>query len=76
MAKAPILGLESVLIFGIGWAFYSLSVQLSTESILISLTDLNSFPPRFWLIALFIYVAVFMTVRNMQKHSKKRSSRW
>jgi len=60
------LGRISVLIFGVGWTLYFLGAPLSPQSILISLTDAKSFPFQFWLIALVIFVAVFMTVRNMQ----------
>jgi hypothetical protein len=75
MAKAIVSGFISIVIFQVGWAWYILGAPASLESLLRALTDTNSFPLQFWLIALFIFAAVFMTVRNMQKHSKKRSSR-
>lgn len=75
MVKATVFGFISVLIFQVGWIWY-FAAPASPESILKSLADPSSFPLQFWLIALFIFVAVFMTVRNMQRHTKKRSSRW
>ena len=76
MVQATVWGVISVLTFGVGWSLYFLGAPPSLESILISLTDTKSFPLEFWLIAFVIFVAVFMTVRNMQKHGKKRRSRW
>jgi hypothetical protein len=76
MVQATVWGAISILTFGIGWTLYFLGAPPSLESILISLTDAKSFPLQFWLITLVIFVAVFITVRNMQKHSKKRRSRW
>jgi hypothetical protein len=76
MVKAIMFGFIGVVIFQVGLAWYFLAAPASPQSILKGLTDSSSFPLQFWLIALFIFVAVFMTIRNMQKHTKKRSSRW
>lgn len=76
MVKAVVSGFISVLIFQVGWAWYFLGSPSTLDNMLRALTNTNSFPLQFWLIALFIFAAVFMTVRNMQKHDKKRRSRW
>lgn len=67
MVKATVCGVIGVLVFSIAWCGYFLGAPITPENLAAAMRYGSTFTWEFWLIAVFVFVALFMTVRNMRK---------
>lgn len=67
MVKAGLFAIVGVLVFAVAWCAYFLGAPITPESLLVAMRYGTTFTLRFWLIALFVFAALFMTANNMRK---------